>query len=138
MKSTVTKELQETLEQNPHIEDVHFTADGHHHFRAFQHGKDMYTRLAEVPEKSKTGIYTGKHVLAPIKNIRNEDHEAHKIVESVSREEVLSATPVAKEPVSGLVKQGLVETLAAMDPEEVKALFAQMFPGGAPVAAKKK
>jgi len=117
MAFKVTQSLQDTVEQNDHIEEVHFTADGKHHFRVFDHGGKKYTRLQEIPEKLKSGVLTSKLVLAPIKNRRNEDHEDHLIVETVSRDEILKAKPVADPQESAIKKADLLATLEISEEE---------------------
>lgn len=118
----VSKSLQDTVEQNDHIEEVHFTADGHHHFRVFDHGGKKYTRLTEIPEVTKGGISTNKLVLAPIKNKRNQDDEQHVIVETISRDEVLKATPVADKKEGSIKKQDILDLLGITDEDVEKIL----------------
>lgn len=129
MKYPIKKSLQDTVELNPHIEEVHFTADGHHHFRAFKHDKDMYTRLREVNEVTKGGIVTNKMVLAPILNHRNEKHPAHLIVETVSRAEILKAKTVDDTD----AKADILANLDSFTTEELQALL-----DAKKAAAKKK
>lgn len=98
----VTKVLQDTVEQNPHIEEIHFSADQHYHFRVFEcddkKNKNLYNRLQEIPEVSSGGIATGKFILAPIKDKLNptKDDARFLITKTLTRAEVLSATPVAE------------------------------------------
>lgn len=86
----ITKELKDTLLQNPKIETVFFTGDGHHHFRCHK-GPDgnSYTRLAEVPEK-KGNVYTGKSAIVPIMDGGKPDLQ-YAVVASKTRQEVMEA-----------------------------------------------
>ncbi len=123
MTNKVSKELQDTVDQNLHIDHVHFTADGHHHFRVFQHGKDLFTRLEEVPEKTKSNISTGKFILAPIKNHKGEIHPAHLVTETVSREEILKAKPVTIASAPSISAEDVYAALQ-VTPEELAAFMA--------------
>lgn len=137
VKSAVTRELHHTLETHPQIEEVHFTADGHHHFRVFTHGNGRYTRLEEVPEVTKSGISTGKFVQVPIKDLSGKDDERFAIVETVSREDVLKTTPVSKTVVSDLSKLEAVAATLEVSQEDLVA-FLKSRNTGAPIVAKKK
>ena len=121
-KFPITQELQNVVETHPNIEQVYFTTDGHHHFRAFRHGNSDYTRLAQVPELSKGGIATGKHVLAPIKNAKGADHEDHLVVDTVDRESILKATPVASKKES-LIKKADILSILDISEDELAVLL---------------
>lgn len=99
----VTESLYSTVETNPHIEHVHFTEDGNHHFRVFKHGNDLYSRLEEVPVITKAGISTGKFDIKPIQH-NGKDHADHKITATMTREQVLKSTPV-KDAAQPLIKK---------------------------------
>lgn len=86
----VSKSLQETVAANPHIDFIHFDAEGNHHFNIHKFegaGKDSennghYARIHNTKLiDSKTNVQ--KEVRTPILN--------SKIVESVSREAILNA-----------------------------------------------
>lgn len=117
----ILQSLYNTVESHKNIEEVHFTADGHHHFRAFQHGKDMYTRLEEVPEKTSQGVHTGKHILQPIADASGKPHPAHKIVETLSREQVLKSTPVPDPEIVPAKNDALAQL--NITPEEYEAFM---------------
>jgi len=82
--ANITKELQETLDQNPQIKEVHFDIKGDHHFNVFP--------ATAIDER------TGKKVAAPGLIAGG---SAGSIVETLSRKQVLSGkggkTPDAKE-----------------------------------------
>ena len=121
-KFPISEELQQVVDDNLHIDEVHFTEDGHHHFRVFEHKGAKYTRLHEIPEVTeKSGISTGKHVLAPITDKKG--NVLHKIVATVGRQEVLDATPVKTQRSSILSKADILESLEVSE-EDLKAFLA--------------
>ena len=118
----VTKSLQDTVERYPHIEEVYFSADGNHHFRAFDCNGKKYARLHQVPEETKSGIVTSKMILAPIKNNKNQDDERFLITETMSRADVLSATAVADKSESAIKKAEILDILGISDDDLAKIL----------------
>jgi membrane protein involved in colicin uptake len=102
MARKISKELQDTVKANPHIQDVHFTAKGEHFF-------DFH----ELKEKG-SGKVVGKYARLGLEavHVRNEGDrkiyknqnvplEDYKIVETLSREEILKAKPeLSKEEAS--------------------------------------
>lgn len=126
-KFPITNSLQATVEQNEHIDEVHFTADGNHHFRVFspedKKNKNLYSRLHEIHETTPGGIVTAKRILAPIKDRKNNDDEKFLIVETLTREQVLSATPVADKVPSQLVKADVIAAIEGFTTEELQAIL---------------
>lgn len=121
--TTITYELQQTLEVTPNIKHVHFTAAGTHHFRVFEYNKSLYTRLNEVPKKTESGlIIPNKFELVPIKDNRGKDDPQYLITETLTREQVLSATPVNKPKPSGITKGDVLELLEITDEDLKKVL----------------
>lgn len=123
MKSKVTKELQETLELKPNIEHVHFTADGHHHFRSFENGKSLYTRLREVRAKSPKGVDLNKFEHVPILDLKGNIDARFLITETVHRDEVLAATPINRPTGIGPSKADILATLE-VSAEDLAAFLA--------------
>lgn len=119
----VYKSLQELVETHKNIQEVHFTADGKHHLRAFQHKGNLYTRLDEVPEKTAAGIHTGKSILVPIAGMDGKDHPDYRITETMTREDILNATPVPDEDPNVLAIRSAMDTLS-ITPEEYEAFMA--------------
>jgi hypothetical protein len=131
MTPRITTELHNVLETNPGKKHVHFTADGHYHFRVFSvpGGKDnnLYTRLQEVPEKSDKGISTGKFIQVPIKNLKGAADERFLVAKTMTREEVLAIAPVDGTLLSiatGPSKAEILATLGVSD-EELAAFLAK-------------
>jgi hypothetical protein len=120
----ITESLHSTVEHNPHIEEIHFTADGHHHFRVFKSGDMRYSRLKEVAETTKGGIATGKFVEAPIKNHKGEDHTSHLIVDTVSRADLLKETPVPDKKESVIKKADILDVLGITE-EDLKSVLSK-------------
>lgn len=87
----ISKSLQETVAENPHIDLIHFDANGNHHFNVHDHienvkGKNenngKYARIHVTSfVDNKLGVL--KKVSTPIMNT--------KIVETLTREDVLNA-----------------------------------------------
>lgn len=127
----VTKVLKDTVEQNPHIQEIHFSEDGHYHFRVFEatdkKNKNLYSRLQEIPEVSGGGIATGKFILAPIKDRLNptKDDARFLITETLTRDEVIKATPVAEgnEPQQPQITKSLILSTLDITEEELAALL---------------
>ena len=136
MEPIITKELHEVLELNPGKTHVHFTGDGHYHFRTFssddKSDKNLYTRLQEVAEK-RNGIATGKHIKVRIDNsISGKPDERFKVAKTMTREEVLAIKPVDSSmlSVAGPTRAEILATLEVSDEELQAALKA--------IKAKKK
>lgn len=122
VKFPVTEELQDTLERNKHITEVHYTEDGNHHFRVFPHGKDLYTRLEDVPKLTKEGIQIpNQWEQAPIENYKGGCD--HKIVATYSREDILNATPVRVKQDRPVIQKADILDILGISEEEVTALI---------------
>lgn len=120
-KFPITAELQQTVETHPKIEAIHFTEDGHYHFRVFPYKNDFYTRLNEVPAKTTGGLtIPNKFELVPFTNNKNEP--LHRIAETLTREQVLSATPVNAPATNGLTKGDVLNILGITDEDFAKVL----------------
>lgn len=104
----VSEELKETLRKFPHIKEVHFTANGDHFFNIHElkeKGKEsqgFYGWLKYEPimagyengdEKNGRILYKRVHVANP----------AMKIVESLTREQILSNNNNSKGPGNSIV-----------------------------------
>lgn len=121
----ITHELQHTLLNTLKLKTVYFTADGNHHFRVFKCNGQLYTRLQEVPEKTKSGIVIpNKFELVPFKDPRNpkEDDPRFLVKEEMTREQVLNATPADRQKESAITK---AEILGILDisSEELEAVL---------------
>src|SRR5690242_2603330 len=90
MARKVSEDLQRTVKANPHIQEVHFTKSGQHFFNAHDYKekgqvKGKYGRLGveavHVRNEGDRKIY--KNEFVPL--------EEYKIVETLTREEVLAA-----------------------------------------------
>ena len=79
MKAKVSKSLQDTVRENSHINEVHFTGEGHHYFNVHEHKGDKYGRIDESAKLSADGRSTVK-IHSPI--IKT------KIVETVNADEI--------------------------------------------------
>ena len=129
-KYPVSQSLWDTVDQNEHIEEVHFTADGAHHFRAFEcvgldgKTKGKYTRLTQVPEvAAKSGITTGKFVFAPILDKKNAEDVAHVVTDTYTRDEILATDPVPDKRQNTIIKADLIAALGEMTMEEIQAVL---------------
>lgn len=121
---TVSRELQDTLELNQGINEVHFDLDGNHHF-------NVHTFKAEKGESdSLNGMYARIH----IQNLVNKDAQKFtvktpiiktKIIETLTRKEVLNAKITGGAELISLAPVKLtkaeIETAKAEAIEEVKA-----------------
>lgn len=80
-KRIISQGLQNTVDQNSHIDYVHFDAEGNHHFNVHEHDDgDLYARIHQQTVKDKNSREF--NIATPI--IKS------KIVESLTREQVLS------------------------------------------------
>jgi len=129
-KYPVSQSLWDTVDQNEHIQEVYFTADGNHHFRAFEclstdgKTKKQYTRLCQIPEvTAKSGISTGKHVYAPILDKKNNEDAAHVITDTYTRDEILATTPVPDKRQNGLIKADIIAALSEMNTDEIQSIL---------------
>jgi len=133
MEPIVTQELHDTLLTHKNIKEVHFTSDGRHHFRAFDHKGSLYTRLRDVPERSANGILTGKSVKDAIRTATDAEDTQFKIVSTLTPEQVLAIKPVAGAglilPQVDLTKEAILSLLEISD-DELKALLAAKAKGG--------
>ena len=128
-KYPVSQSLWDTVDQNEHIREVYFTADGNHHFRAFEclstdgKTKMQYTRLCQVPEVSKAGLLTGKHVFAPILDKKNNEDADHVVTDTYTRDEVLATTSVPDSRQNTIIKADLIAALGEMTTEEIQSIL---------------
>ena len=106
-KSKISKELAETVESHPNVQEVHFAADGHHYFNVFKHGKENYGRIATVPTKDKDGKVI--QVKAPILETR--------IVETLSREDICGGSAPDNSKKIGALKQRINDINKALETE---------------------
>lgn len=88
-KNSISKDLQNTVIANDHIDAVHFTAAGHHYFNVHEHKGDKYGQIAEttILDKNSKQIKVKTPMLST------------KIVESVLREEVCNCEAVEESPI---------------------------------------
>lgn len=92
---TISRSLQETVTEHYGINEVHFSKNGHHYFNVHKYeGKTslekkddgLYGRIRrQWVQDSKTGVEF--EIITPIPET--------KIVETLTREQVLSATPTS-------------------------------------------
>ena len=103
VKAKVSQALQETVNANPHIEQVHFDARGNHYFNVHKHtpkdkaDKDaagLYGRISVQNVVDKNSVKLS--IETPIVTT--------KIVETASREDILNA-----EATNNLIPTGLTE-----------------------------
>ena len=73
----VSEDLANTVAANTHINEVHFTATGHHYFNVHAHGKEKYGRVFR-----DTIIKDGKKQVVEAPDLNT------KIVETLTREEI--------------------------------------------------
>jgi hypothetical protein len=88
MEPKISFELYETLEQNEHIEEVHFTADNQHYFNKHQLEGKAYGFLRTEQVKSHTVGEKQFYKMVQVPNPKTE------IVVTLTREEVLAMEPV--------------------------------------------
>lgn len=82
-KFKISKDLQDTVLTNEHIETVYFSANGQHSFHAHSVGKEKYM---------KVGAKSEKHPKDPLKTVRVlVPDETTKIIGSMTRDEVLNS-----------------------------------------------
>ncbi len=122
MAPIITTSLQETLLQKPNLAQVHFSADGKHHFRVFELNKKLYSRLQEVPEKTKQGIATKKFIMVPILDLYGKEDARFVIDKTMTREQVLSATPIKESLNDGPSKADVLASLG-VSAEEFAAVM---------------
>jgi hypothetical protein len=84
-KRKIYSDLQNTLETNDHIKEVHFTKKGDWFFNVFKVGNDLFGRVDHVITRNE-GSYMGIRKEVGVKETL--------IVETLTRDEVLAATPI--------------------------------------------
>lgn len=80
----ITAQLKETLEQMPHLKEIHFDAKGNHYFNVHEHEGEKYARIRPKSSKGE-----GKDRV----NFPAVPFEETKIVETKTREEILGIAP---------------------------------------------
>jgi hypothetical protein len=90
----ITHDLHATLNASQHIQEVYFTSDGHHHFQAYAHQGEMYTRLSETPEV-KNGVYTNRVLISPVLGADGKPDPTFLVAARFTREQVLAMKPTS-------------------------------------------
>lgn len=101
----ISKALLETVQENPHIDKVHFDARGRHWLNVFESKgpiKGLYGHIARKSIADKNGLIS----------IIETPTESTKIVESVDRNDLLMLEP----------QSDLLVNLNALSPEEQKMI----------------
>lgn len=73
----ISEELQQHVADNPHIEKVYFTADGHHHFNVHEQGGKLYSRIAPVGTEEARGDYEITEILGRDEILGYEEDKEH-------------------------------------------------------------
>lgn len=125
VNAKVSRSLQETVAENPHIDQVHFDGDGNHYFNVHEHdGADFVGTDGKKVKSEVKGLYARIQINNVVDNNgRKYDFRIPivktKIVESVDREDILAADAVSDMELS----QALIATLTPDMQNSIKAII---------------